>query len=99
MQGSNDLLVECDASVVEELKAHLKRYLLRLKAKVSDVSGDFKPWHLWSPASLADMSPSASDGSSLLMIKDPRHATFGFRAVSSNDSGASGRMLSMIEFN
>ncbi|KAI8332125.1 hypothetical protein BC941DRAFT_474536 [Chlamydoabsidia padenii] len=79
---------------------HLKRYILRSKVKIKDVSDDYSLYHLWD--STHNVSPTIPESSSTVppggLIKkkcrlsdigciDPRVPGFGYRAVVPNDQG------------
>lgn len=82
-----DLLIECDASSLEGLRSHLKRYQLRLKTKVTDVSNDFKVLHSWSKAGVDKPRDLFAEQESVATVKDPRHPNFGWRMIASASSG------------
>ncbi|KAI9010143.1 hypothetical protein DFJ74DRAFT_340323 [Hyaloraphidium curvatum] len=84
--GAPEVLVECHGAVAEDLRAHLKRYVLRLKAKIADVSQDFRAWHAWQPLSLADSGLGLSENIPCVAIRDLRHSGFGWRVVASSSA-------------
>lgn len=76
-----DVLVECDAAVLDSLKVHLKRYQLRMKAKMTDVTAEFDAWHAWEKLDNDNLDSIGADGGNMLLLKDPRHAHFGWRVI------------------
>lgn len=82
----DDFIVECDASVVDQLKKHLNLFRIRKKVEIS------KPdWNIWVAfTALADKHPSIapinSDHSGILIFKDARLQNLGFRIILCNSS-------------
>lgn len=40
-------LIECDSRVIPEIIKHMKKYLLRSKVKITDVSSFHQIWNVW----------------------------------------------------
>ncbi|CAG8805060.1 32541_t:CDS:2, partial [Racocetra persica] len=40
-------LVECDSRIVSDLIKHMKKYVLRSKVSISDVSSQYNVWNMW----------------------------------------------------
>jgi len=62
------IVVDCDASLVDSLQQHFKRYILRSKVRVEQLPGS--PWQAW--------------GQGLEKVNgfpDPRHASLGWRCL------------------
>jgi folate-binding Fe-S cluster repair protein YgfZ len=89
-------LVECDARVVEPLMKHLKRYLLRSKVKMVNVSNSYTVYQAWGPSANSiwgnyqkpDVFREVPLGGMLskerftdIGCKDPRLHDLGFRFV------------------
>ncbi|GAB5587569.1 ccr4 associated factor [Umbelopsis nana] len=43
-------IIECAGGAIDQLSQHLKRYILRSKVKVRDVSSDYTIWSIWGPS-------------------------------------------------
>jgi hypothetical protein len=83
---------------------HLKRYILRSKVKIKDVSNDYSLYHLWdSVQKVAPTTPEVPVPPGGLIKKsarltnigcvDPRVPGFGYRAVVPNDEGKENSVL------
>lgn len=42
-------IIECSGGAIGPLTQHMKRYILRSKVKVRDVSSDYSIWNIWGP--------------------------------------------------
>ncbi|KAG2176393.1 hypothetical protein INT43_005627 [Umbelopsis isabellina] len=42
-------IIECSGGAIGPLTQHMKRYILRSKVKVKDVSSDYSIWNIWGP--------------------------------------------------
>ncbi|CAG8657209.1 7589_t:CDS:2, partial [Ambispora leptoticha] len=47
-------LVECDLRIIPEFTKHLKKYLLRSKVAIKDVSSEYKIWNIWGNKNILD---------------------------------------------
>jgi hypothetical protein len=74
--------------MVDGLRAHLKKYQLRLRAKIADVSEEYQTWHAWPGAAKSGVLEDKTGLPDILSIKDPRHNGFGWRIVGPNGKGA-----------
>lgn len=76
--GDGGFLVEADAAQVAGLARYIKRYKLRAKVDVRDLSdGPVTVWQAWDDA--APLDPAA--GESQIVLKDPRAPDMGFRIL------------------
>ncbi|KAI7866645.1 hypothetical protein BDF14DRAFT_1882423 [Spinellus fusiger] len=64
-------IIECSESQKDALSQHLKRYLLRSKVKIEDVTHEYGVWSLWGP----DPSNKVTGG------YDTRAPGMGYRAI------------------
>ncbi|KAJ3410217.1 Iron-sulfur clusters incorporation protein, partial [Chytridiales sp. JEL 0842] len=93
-------IIECDARAVDPLMKHLKRYTLRSKVKLSNVSDQFVTYQAWGPSAAStwtnyqkpDVFRNVPVGGLLskerftdIGCKDPRHKDLGFRFVRLRD--------------
>ncbi|KAI8854048.1 hypothetical protein BC829DRAFT_350807, partial [Chytridium lagenaria] len=78
-------LVECDQKAVDPLYAHLRKYLLRAKVKVTKVSDAYKVFQAWGPHASTQWHAFVDPGSAKVLKQrfsdvgciDPRHADLG----------------------
>src|SRR5688572_20264517 len=40
-------LVECDSRILPEIIKHMKKYILRSRVKINDVSSFYQVWNVW----------------------------------------------------
>lgn len=91
-------IVECPASATQTLLKHLKRYVLRSKVKIRDVTEEYTPWSIWGDALNHEHASTMDKVPAGLLIKkdtrlsdigchDPRVPGFGYRAVLPNTQG------------
>lgn len=81
-----DFLVECDTSVVDQLRKHLNLFRVRKKVEIS-----IPDWNIWVAfTQLGDKLPliasTKSDDSDILIFKDVRLQELGCRIITSNSS-------------
>ncbi|XP_064620200.1 putative transferase CAF17 homolog, mitochondrial [Lineus longissimus] len=83
----DNFLIECDAEVSQELVKHMKKYKLRRKVTVADLSESHKLWSFYRPAEHASTpEPSLKlefkDSRSVVTCtSDPRLKSFGWRCI------------------
>ncbi|KAK9695322.1 ccr4 associated factor [Basidiobolus ranarum] len=80
--SSPKYLIECSSEVAKDLLKHIKKYVLRSKVKIQDVSQEYNVWNLWGPKS----NDILTGGSILKEIgdircKDTRSPGFGTRVL------------------
>ncbi|KAJ3086827.1 ccr4 associated factor [Quaeritorhiza haematococci] len=93
-------LVETDARITQDLLKHMKRYLLRTKVRITDMSNEYTVWQAWGPTTLrlwGNYVPTAiahklpaggvvpKDRFCDIGTKDPRHLDMGLRFVLGRD--------------
>ncbi|XP_074662231.1 iron-sulfur cluster assembly factor IBA57, mitochondrial-like [Tubulanus polymorphus] len=82
----NDILIECDSSAVTEVIATLKRYKIRKKVDISDVSDSLKVWTIF-PNKIPESSENLKDldivdeSKATVISADPRLKSIGFRCL------------------
>lgn len=97
-------IIECAAGSTTLLLKHLKRYILRSKVNLRDVSEEYGLWSIWGnalvkapPLSVVDSSRVGVPTGSLVKTNkrisdigcfDPRVPGFGYRAVIPKDQGS-----------
>ncbi|KAL0084950.1 hypothetical protein J3Q64DRAFT_1699249 [Phycomyces blakesleeanus] len=69
---SEKWIIECDERVVGNIAKHLKRYQLRAKVKMQDVTQEYSAWSAWG----GDVQKTAAVG-----CYDPRVPGLGYRAI------------------
>ncbi|ORZ00538.1 hypothetical protein BCR43DRAFT_511533 [Syncephalastrum racemosum] len=88
-------IIECPASATQSLLKHLKRYILRSKVKIRDVTEEYTPWSVWGDALNHEHASTMDKVPAGLLVKkdtrlsdigchDPRVPGFGYRAVLPN---------------
>ncbi|KAI8384666.1 uncharacterized protein BYT42DRAFT_563252 [Radiomyces spectabilis] len=85
-------MVECSSSLTSSLLKHLKRYVLRSKVKMRDVSEEYSVYNIWGQAINSATTKAITDVPTGMLVKtdkrltdigcmDPRVPGFGYRAV------------------
>ncbi len=81
-KSPGSFLVEVDWCLADHLIAYLKKYRLRSKVDISDVSEVYTSWaFIPSPATDALVADYLMSSSSHLFSRDPRHPSLGFRGL------------------
>lgn len=79
-------IIDIPSSSKETFMRHLRRYMLRSKVKLRDVSEEYNLWHIWEDSlnNHHQLSPTLVKKEKRLSdigCHDPRIAGFGYRAV------------------
>ncbi|ORX95627.1 Aminomethyltransferase folate-binding domain-containing protein [Basidiobolus meristosporus CBS 931.73] len=73
-------LIECSAEATRDLMRHIKKYILRSKVKIQDVSEEYHVWSLWGPKS--DLTENrVLEEVAKIRCKDTRYPGFGSRVL------------------
>ena len=79
-------LVDCPESSAADFQKYLKRYRLRSKVKIEDVTSSFQTWSLLSGGESPDseaIKEQLNEGS--VCFADPRHEAMGLRILACDD--------------
>lgn len=80
--GPDHVLVDTDARTAESLLAFIKRFKVRSKVKLSDVSHEYSVWALWGAGSEEVVEQLPGDGSGIVVLsRDGRTPEMGHRLL------------------
>jgi folate-binding protein YgfZ len=85
--GKDTFLLDCPHGVAGQLEKYLKRYRLRSKVKIADVSDDYQVWSVLSNEQVdaSSIRPQVEDGMGAC-FEDPRHNAMGLRILAPRES-------------
>jgi folate-binding protein YgfZ len=87
--GDDTFLLDCPEGVTGKLEKYLKRYRLRSKVKIADVSDSHQVWSVLSnkPVDSSPIRPEVP-GEVTACFQDPRHSAMGVRIFAPRESEA-----------